>query len=310
MVLDSGAPMDMRSQLADEGKPTLVRPVRPNGAGQLLLLVEADPGTARLLRVHLHGAGWEVTIAPSAAEAVAAAGTQSFDLVICDAQLPDGDGIDLCRRLRQRQDGARASFIVLTARPSLEDKLRALELGIEDFLGKPVYASELLARAQVLLRRALRERLESPLGAAAAITGRLSDLGIADLLQAMEIGRRSGIIHVGSRDWRSAAIIFRDGRAVIAGAGRLRGREALYRLLSWPDGFFEVELKTVRGGDAVGLSRSALLEEGMRRLEEWTDLLARLPPLDTGFLVSFRPLVKRVGELPDEAADLIRLVDG
>src|SRR3989442_1494082 len=93
------------------------------------------------------------------------------------------------------------------------------------------------------------------------------------------------------------------GWACAAASGRGR-REALYRMLSWDDGFFEVELRPVRGRDLVDRTVPALLAEGILWLEERTRLLAQLPPLDTVFVVSFRELVNRVGELPDEVGDL------
>jgi DNA-binding response OmpR family regulator len=299
---------------AEEARPTLVRPIRPSAARQRVLLVEPDAATTRLLRVALGGAGWEVTTAATADEALAAHQTGDLDLVICDVSVPQGDGVadglGLCRRLQQGPPGAKVPVIVLTARPSVETRLRAVELGIEDCLGKPVYVSELLARAQALLRRSVRERLEAPPASTTSVAGRLSEVGVIDLLQTMEVNRRSGIIHLGTRDWGRAAVTFREGRPVNAEAGRLRGREALYRLLSWDDGFFEVELRPVRGRDLVERTVPALLAEGILRLEERTRLLAQLPPLDTVFVVSFRELVNRVGELPDEVGDLIRLFDG
>src|SRR4051794_14835041 len=190
---------------AEEARPTLVRPIRPSAARQRVLLVEPDAATTRFLCVALGGAGWEVPAAATADEALAARESGDFDLVICDVSVPHVDGVadelGLCRRLGQGPPGAKVPLIVLTARPSVETRLRAVELGIEDCLGKPVYVSELLARAQALLRRSVRERLEAPPAGTTSVAGRLSEVGVIDLLQTMEVNRRSGIIHLGTRDW-------------------------------------------------------------------------------------------------------------
>jgi CheY-like chemotaxis protein len=314
--------MRVTSRPGDEDKPTLVRPIRPSASRPRVLVVAAEPVTLRLMRVSLHNAGLEVTIASTAAQALAAVDGQVFDVIICDTQMPEGDGLELYRRLKQAQKATKVPFIVLTGRAPVQEKSRALALSTDDSLAKPVYISDLLARVQALLRRSLRGRLDSPRdteeerlpphshGARTGIAGRLSELGVADLLCAMEVNRRSGIIHLDGRDGRRGAISFREGRPVDAEAGRLRGREALYRLLCWSDGFFEVETRTVREGDAVKLTVADLLAEGMRRLEEWSSLRDALPPLDTVFLVNLRELVNRIGDLPDEVSELVRLFDG
>ena len=111
-------------------------------------------------------------------------------------------------------------------------------------------------------------------------------------------------------DGRKGEIHCRDGRPIDAQAGRLRGQDAFFRLLSWSEGTFAVELAPVRREEAIALDTAALLAEGMRRLDEWTRLLQELPPLDTLFVVDFRRLAERIGELPDEISDLLRLFEG
>src|SRR4051794_30445530 len=186
--------------------PTLERPVRPTAAARRALVIDPEARSLRLATFTLARAGFEVTATAGAAQAVTALEARPHDLVVCAAHLGDDDGFELCRRLRQRQPGrAPAIVMMLAERPTLPDRLLALQLGIDDCLTKPLSPAELLARAHALLQRSLRERLESPGETRASFTGRLCDLAVPDLLQAMAANQRAGVVHLGSPDWRSGS---------------------------------------------------------------------------------------------------------
>ncbi len=278
---------------------------------QRLLLVDGDPKSLRVLDVSLKKAGFAVTTATNGVEALAMLEVAVPDLVISDTHMGEMDGYELARRIKQRPEWAKIPFIFLSSRKSIEEKIRGLELGVEDYLVKPIYIKEMTTRVRMLLQRRERERLESRRDdGRTKFVGRLSDMGIVDLVQTVEINRKTGIIHIVQRENRRGAIYFRDGRVIDAEVGRLSGPDALYRLFSWSDGGFEVEFKPLRRRDVIELSPQALLMEGMRRLDEWTRLLETLPPMETVFEVDYRLLAERLAEIPDEVNGILRLFDG
>ncbi|WP_038044014.1 response regulator transcription factor [Thermus tengchongensis] len=120
-----------------------------------LLVVEDNPEVAALVVQALEGAGWAVDAATGAAEAWSLLRSFPYDLLVLDLFLPDGDGLDLLRRLRG--EGHRLPVLILTARDAPEARVRGLEEGADDYLVKPFYPSELVARARALLRRARGE---------------------------------------------------------------------------------------------------------------------------------------------------------
>ncbi|HEX6836212.1 MAG TPA: DUF4388 domain-containing protein, partial [Polyangia bacterium] len=140
--------------------------------------------------------------------------------------------------------------------------------------------------------------------------GQLSDMAVVDLIQTIEISRKSGVIHFTHPDGKRGAIYFRNGKVIDAELGRLGGEEAVYRLLVWNEGEFEVEFKNVRRKDVIELSSQGLLMEGMRRVDEWGRLCEQLPPLETVFEVDYRELAERLAEIPDEINGILRLFDG
>ena len=111
---------------------------------------------ARLLRKGFQEEGYAVDIAPKASEAVWLATENSYDGIVLDVMLPDGDGFDVCRRLRQA--GRWAPILMLTARDGVTDRVRGLDTGADDYLTKPFAFAELLARMRALARRGGVER--------------------------------------------------------------------------------------------------------------------------------------------------------
>ena len=118
-----------------------------------ILVIEDEPQMRRFLGTTLRAHGYQVVEAATAREGLAQAAGRNPDLILLDLGLPDGDGIEVARRLRQ---STHAPIIVISARGREVDKVTALDLGADDYLTKPFGAEELLARIRVALRHAGR----------------------------------------------------------------------------------------------------------------------------------------------------------
>ena len=152
-----------------------------------LLLVEDDENLRVTLADNLEEQGYAVVQAATVKAAWDALTAQRFDVVVLDLMLPDGDGLDLCRELRASPRTRGLPLLMLTARGEPLDRIVGLELGADDYLGKPFEPRELLARIKALLRRAQPQpaedevlrfgRLEIDLGARMArLDGKPCDL--------------------------------------------------------------------------------------------------------------------------------------
>jgi len=119
----------------------------------LVLLVEDEPQMRRFLRAALPGHGYRVVEAETAHRALIEAGTRAPDLILLDLGLPDMDGVEVTRRLRE---WSATPIIVISARGQETDKVEALDAGADDYLTKPFGTSELLARIRVALRHRVR----------------------------------------------------------------------------------------------------------------------------------------------------------
>jgi two-component system phosphate regulon response regulator OmpR len=143
-----------------------------------LLMIDDDARLSAMVGDYLQGAGYQVEVAGSLAAGRERLAAGSFDALLLDLMLPDGDGLDLCRELRGDPRTRKLPLLMLTARGEPMDRIVGLELGADDYLPKPFEPRELLARVKALLRRAAPDdtpdevlrfgRLEIDLGARVA----------------------------------------------------------------------------------------------------------------------------------------------
>ena len=283
-------------------------------AKQKLLLVDADPRSVRVLEVSLKKAGYSVTTATDGLDALVKIESLTPDLILSDTRLPKLDGYALVRKLKDRPEWAAIPVVFLTSQKSIEDKIRGLELGVEDYLTKPIFVRELIARVNLLLARRTQENIAqsrpASLSGRTRFSGSIQDMAVVDLLQTFEVSRKSGVVHLKSGA-HHAHVYFRDGKVVDAEMGRLRGEEAIYRALIWNEADFEVEFApSIRNDDVIGSTTQAILMEGMRRVDEWGRLLEQLPPITTVFDIDHVQLLERLNEIPDELNGILRLFDG
>jgi two-component system OmpR family response regulator len=146
-----------------------------------LLLVEDDPRIVSFIRRGLQAEGHAVDVAETAIRGLNLARENDYPLVILDRMLPDMDGIEICRQLRQERVGSR--ILMLTAKDALGDKIGGLRAGADDYVTKPFAFDEFVARVEALLRRGGIQRPENSL--------RVGDLSLDTATRAVTRGGRS-----------------------------------------------------------------------------------------------------------------------
>jgi len=122
---------------------------------QTVLVVEDEASIASFVSIYLKNAGYAVRTAANGTAALAEAESAQPALIVLDLMLPDIDGVEVCKRIRQRSD---VPILMLTARDEDVDKIIGLEVGADDYLTKPFNPRELVARVKAILRRAQPDR--------------------------------------------------------------------------------------------------------------------------------------------------------
>ena len=180
-----------------------------------VLIVDDEPQIVRGLSASLRAAGYEVTSAGTAADALQAAALRPPDAVILDLALPDGSGVEVCRGLREWTD---VPVIVVSALDAEGDKIAALDAGADDYVTKPYAVGELLARLRAALRRGATVAGTTP----AVVFGEVEvDLALRQVTRAGEL------IHLTPREYELLAQLARH-------AGRVLTHSMLLRTLWGP----------------------------------------------------------------------------
>jgi two-component system KDP operon response regulator KdpE len=189
------------------------------GPSPLVLVIEDDPPIRKFLRAGLESQGYRYVDAGTGREGVAQASTRAPDLVLLDLGLPDIDGLEVVRRIRE---WSTIPIVVLSARGQDRDKIGALDAGADDYVTKPFSMGELLARMRVALRH--RARLQT---GEEVTTFECGDLTI-DLVR-RRVTVRSKVVHLTPIEYRLLAALARY-------AGRVLTHEFLLRDV-WGPGY-------------------------------------------------------------------------
>jgi two-component system phosphate regulon response regulator PhoB len=203
-----------------------------------VLVVEDEAALADLLKYNLEKEGYRVSVANDGEEALVVADESAPDLVVLDWMLPKAPGIEVCRRLRARQDTRNTPIVMLTARTEESDRIRGLDVGADDYLTKPFSMNELLARLRAVMRR-IRPGLAD------------DKIVIGDIT----MDRVSHRVHRGSRDVHLGPTEFRILDHLMQHPGRVFSREQLLDAVWGSDVYVEARTVDVH----IGRLRKALM---------------------------------------------------
>ncbi len=230
------------------------------------LIIDPDPEESTVLELRMVEQGFDVKIARSADAARRLFGMDGveFDLVVCEVELPDTDGLAFLSEARKEAWGRDLAWIVHTQKQGRTEAQRAFELGAMDFVAKPVQADVLVAKIKAMLEK----RAQSGKGGGAkGVSGSLREMGLPDIVQVLFHGRKTGKLNVKSGG-SSGEIHFLEGAIANAVLGKLSGADAFYAMVRFQDGEFALDPSFIPPKRLVAESAEALLLEGMRRMDE------------------------------------------
>jgi response regulator RpfG family c-di-GMP phosphodiesterase len=230
------------------------------------LIVDPDPEESTVLELRMVEQGFDVKIARSAdaARKLFSMDGVEFDLVVCEVELPDADGLAFLSEARKERWGRDIAWVVHTQKQGRTEAQRAFDLGAMDFVAKPVQADVLVAKIKAMLE----QRSQSGKGGAAkGVSGSLREMGLPDIVQVLFHGRKTGKLNVKSGG-NAGEIHFLEGAIANAVLGSLSGAAAFYAMVRFQDGEFALDPSFVPPKRLVAESAEALLLEGMRRMDE------------------------------------------
>jgi two-component system phosphate regulon response regulator PhoB len=202
------------------------------------LVVEDEAALADLLKYNLEKEGYHVRVAMDGEEAMVAADERAPDLVLLDWMLPKASGVEVCRRLRSRQETRNTPIVMLTARGEESDRVRGLDIGADDYITKPFSMTELLARLRAVMRRIRPALAEDKV--------RVGDIVVDRVAHRVKRGSRE--VHLGPTEFRILDHLMQH-------PGRVFSREQLLDAVWGSDVYVEARTVDVH----IGRLRKALM---------------------------------------------------
>jgi DNA-binding response OmpR family regulator len=231
-----------------------------------VLLVDDNPMVLELLRQALAHFATVQTLSDGA-DALLKAIDEQPDLIIADYAMPGMDGRQLLEKIKARRTTATIPVILMAGKTDIGEKLRSLHDTVEDFVEKPFFVKEAAARIKKVVDKISLEKMARDAHGGSVVRGSLEQMNVLDLLQSLDMGRKTCSLTLSS-DGDKCKMFFTEGQINHAEYGKLKGDEAVYKVLSWIAGSFEIDFKGSSTEQTVTQSTQGLLLEGLRLLDE------------------------------------------
>jgi CheY-like chemotaxis protein len=239
------------------------------GAKSVKLLLADDNPLIRELVSKALDPYCEVLIAADGADALLKVIDEPPDVILCDYKMPALDGRQLFEKLRGREATRHIPFLFMASRGDIEERLRPLVDGVEDFIAKPFLVKDLVRSAKKIVDRLHLEKLQKRASRPGVIQGHLAEMNMIDLMQSLEMGQKSCRLQV-QKGAERGVLFFANGQCRDAKIGNLQGDDAVYKVLLWADGEFEIDFNGGSESTATTTTRNTtgLLMEAMRLMDE------------------------------------------
>ncbi len=231
-----------------------------------VLVVDDNPLVLNLMAKGME-AHCEIQTAADGADALLKAIDDPPDLIIADYKMPGLDGRQLYEKLRGRDQTRHIPFIFVASRADIEDKLRPLVDGVEDFIPKPFFLKDLLRSAKKVVDRLHLEKMQQRTSRPGIIQGRLEEMSVVELMQSLDMGQKSCRLTV-RRGSEQCDLFFAAGQCKHAQLGAIEGDPVIFEVVNWADGEFEIDFSAATDRVTTTRSTTGLLMEAMRLLDE------------------------------------------
>jgi len=230
-----------------------------------LLLVDDNPMVLGMLQQALTPLA-TVTSASDAADALLKAVDDAPDLLVCDYRMPGMDGRQLVEKLKSRPATANFSTVLMASKADIAERLSPQDAA-DDYLEKPFFLKDATRRVKRMIDRISLEKMAKTAPSDGVVRGNLSQMNVIDLMQSLEMGRKSCRLSL-SNEGEKCEVFFVEGQVKHATYGSLVGDEAVFKVLRWTGGNFELDFEGKTGKETTQLNTQGLLMEGLRLLDE------------------------------------------
>ncbi len=233
-----------------------------------LLLVEDNPLVLELVFRGIEHV-CDVMVANDGGDALLKTVDDPPDVILCDYKMPGLDGRQLFDKLRSREKTRHIPFLFMASRADIEERLRPLVDGVEEFIAKPFLVKDLVRITKKVVDRIHLEKMQKHASRPGIIQGRLEEMSMTDLLQSLEMGQKSCRLVV-RRGGEEGELYFTSGQCHDAKMGTIEGDDAVYKVILWSEGEFEIDFNAANASmrNTTTKNTTGLLMEAMRLMDE------------------------------------------
>lgn len=230
-----------------------------------VLLVDDNPMVLGMLQQSLSTLA-EVKTASDGPDALLKAVDDPPDLLVSDFRMPGMDGHQLIEKLKSRPSTAGVAVILLATKSDISERMSAQEQ-VDDYVEKPFFLKEATHRIKKVIDKIALEKMAKSTSGDGILRGSLTQMNVIDLVQSLEMGRKSCRLTLTNEQDR-CEMYFKEGQVTHASYGAMSGDEAVFKVLRWTGGNFQVDFEGKTTEQSCTLNTQGLLMEGLRLLDE------------------------------------------
>lgn len=269
-----------------------------------ILIIDDEPKNIEVLVSGLVNSQYQVVTSTSGYNGLEKARKLNPSLILMDTELQDLSGIEFTQKLKVDSAIADIPVVLLSTREGIQDRLKAYESGVKDYIIKPLHVREIVARVKMVLSRIEKRKQDQE--KSGKLSGTLEEKALSDIIEEFSTTGSTGILTITSSTGKSGQVFFREGQVVNAIVGNFRGERAVYQMIPWGQGKYNMVFQEIDIKDEIGVSNLGLLLQARKRLEKRTELLRALPGLDKVFTLSSTFL--RIIEKREMSGDVMRFI--
>jgi CheY-like chemotaxis protein len=177
------------------------------------------------------------------------------------------DGRQLVDKLKSRSTTSGIFVVLMATKADISEKLAVQDHPADDFVEKPFYLKEAVQRIKRVVDKIALEKMAKAAASDGVVRGNLAQMNVIDLVQSLEMGRKSCLLTL-TRDRDKCDMYFAEGQVPHAVYGQLKGDAAVFKVLSWTGGSFQIDFDGKTKQQTTTLNTQGLLMEGLRMLDE------------------------------------------
>ena len=231
-----------------------------------VLLVDDNPMILEMLRQAIAQFSSVATLTDGA-DALLKAIDEKPDLIISDCTMETMDGKQLLQKLKSRSATAHIPVILMASKAEITEKLKPLQDTVEDFIEKPFFLKDAAARIKKVVDKIALEKMAREAPGESVLRGNLAQMNVMDLFQSLDMGHKTCSLAL-TNNGDKCELFFSDGQINHAIYGDLKGDEAVYKVLLWTGGSFEIDFNGSSREQTTTHTTQGLLMEGLRLLDE------------------------------------------